>query len=257
MRCCGLSNQAQLGFEDDGAGAFRPDERPGDVETVLGQQLVEVVARDPARDLRKPVADLTARIDRESIAAPRRSRRGGRPAAMMDVELCLRRRADGQLGAVVEQNPQLVDVVDGLAGEQRVRAAGVVADHAAERAAAVRRRIGTERQVVRLGAAAQRIEHDARAARAQCASPGLISRIRFMYFVKSSTTATLQHCPARLVPGAAREHRRAETSGTPPRGAHIVFDVARHDEADGNLAVVRCVASRTARGCRDRSGPRR
>ena len=29
---------------------------------------------------------------------------------------------------------------------------------------------------------------------------GSISRIRFMYFVKSSTTATLQHWPARLVP---------------------------------------------------------
>ena len=61
-----------------------------------------------------------------------------------------------------------------------------------------------------------------------------------MYFVKSSTTATLQHWPARLVPAprgriGAPNFRHAATAAT-----HVVF-VARNDEADRNLAVVRGV----------------
>ena len=121
-----------------------------------------------------------------------------------------------------------------------MRAARVVADHAAERAAAVRGRIGSERELMRLGGVAQRIEHDARLDARESRWTGSISRIRFMYFVKSSTTATLQHWPARLVPAprgrtgapycAARRHRRD----------HIV-GVARDDEADRNLAVVGAV----------------
>ena len=39
------------GLEDGDAGALRADERPGDVEAVLGQQVVEVVARDAAREV--------------------------------------------------------------------------------------------------------------------------------------------------------------------------------------------------------------
>ena len=64
--------------------------------------------------------------------------------------------------AVVQHDVERVDVVDGLAAHQRVHAARVVADHAAERAAAVRRRIGRERQVVHFGGVAHAIEHDAR-----------------------------------------------------------------------------------------------
>jgi hypothetical protein len=39
-----------VALEDDGAGAFAADERAGDVEAVLGQELVEVEAGDAARD---------------------------------------------------------------------------------------------------------------------------------------------------------------------------------------------------------------
>src|SRR5215472_11350363 len=43
-----------------------------------------------------------------------------------------------------------------------MRAAGVVADHAAERAAAMGRRVGAESQLVLLSASAQGVEDDAR-----------------------------------------------------------------------------------------------
>ena len=45
------------GLEHDDAGALGADERAGDVEAVLGQQLVEVVARHAPRDLGEAAAD--------------------------------------------------------------------------------------------------------------------------------------------------------------------------------------------------------
>ena len=47
-------DQRSLRLEHDRAGAFGADERARHVEAVLGQQLVEVVAGDPARDVREP-----------------------------------------------------------------------------------------------------------------------------------------------------------------------------------------------------------
>ena len=110
-------------------------------------------------------------LDRAARAASSRCRARRPPCARDRLELGVAGRADGQLGAVVEQDAQLLDVVDRLAGQQRVRAARVVADHAAERAAAVRRRIGTERQLVRLGAVAQACRARRPAGRARTAVP--------------------------------------------------------------------------------------
>ena len=61
-----------------------------------------------------------------------------------------------------------------------------------------------------------------------------------MYLVKSSTTATLQHWPARLVPAprgstGAPNFRHAATAATTSSA------IARNDEADRNLTVVRAV----------------
>ena len=48
----GLGMRSQRGFEDGDAGAFAADQRAGDVEAVFGQELVEVVAGDAARECR-------------------------------------------------------------------------------------------------------------------------------------------------------------------------------------------------------------
>ncbi len=66
--------------------------------------------------------------------------------------------------SVVEHNVQAFDVVDDFAAQQPMHAATVVADHAAQRAAAVRGGIGRVGQVVHLGCFAQR-------GRAQCPAP--------------------------------------------------------------------------------------
>ena len=53
----GAGDQAQQGLEDRDAGALAAHQRPGDVEAVLGQQLVEAEARDPAGDVGEARAD--------------------------------------------------------------------------------------------------------------------------------------------------------------------------------------------------------
>ena len=50
-------DQAAGGFEDCGAGAFGADQGAGDVESVFGEQVVEVVAGDAAGDVGEFLAD--------------------------------------------------------------------------------------------------------------------------------------------------------------------------------------------------------
>ena len=69
-----------------------------------------------------------------------------------------------------------------------------------------------------------------------------------IYFEKSSTTATLQHCPARLVP-PPRERTGASKFAADGDGGFHVGSAAWHYNSDGNLAVVRCVSCvESARG---------
>ena len=89
------------------ARALGADERARDVEAVLGQQLVEVVARDAAGDCRPAVA----RADRVGVAVAqvaqvaRRSRPCARPRRR-SVELVLLVGADPQAHAVVGERPR-------------------------------------------------------------------------------------------------------------------------------------------------------
>ncbi len=144
-----------------GAGAFGADQRAGDVEAVLGQQLVEVVAGDAARNARKFFADEVgvavaqagqAGIDLADAAA---GANGG-------VELGGAGAAHRHARAVVENDVERFDVVGDLAAQQAVHAATVVADHAAEGAARVGGGIGRVGEVVQLGGFAQAVENDAR-----------------------------------------------------------------------------------------------
>jgi hypothetical protein len=77
-------------------------------------------------------------------------------------ELSRRGAAHGHARAVVEDKVKRFDVVHHLAGHQAVNAATVVADHAAESAAGMRRGIRTISQMVQLGGFAQTVEDDAR-----------------------------------------------------------------------------------------------
>jgi hypothetical protein len=145
-------------LEDGDARRFRPDERASDLEAVLREELVEVVARDPARDLRIPRADVVC-VRRCELPQPR----GGR------VRHARAARPDAQPLTAVREHLELDDVVRHPRPRpvelrlHRVAATGVVAEHAAERAVGVRGRIGPEREAVLLGRRpAQMVEHAAR-----------------------------------------------------------------------------------------------
>ena len=91
---------------------------------------------------------------------------------MMRFELFRRGRAHRHPRAVVEHNVERFHVVDDLAAQQAMHAATVVADHAAQRAARVRGRVGRVGQVVQLGRLAQPVEHNARLDRAPACFAG-------------------------------------------------------------------------------------
>ncbi len=75
----------------------------------------------------------------------------------MELKFFFRRRANRQLRAVVQQNVESLDVIDSFTSEQGMSAAGVIPDHSAERASAMRRGIGAKRQMVKFGALAQAV----------------------------------------------------------------------------------------------------
>ncbi len=136
------------------ARSLRPDERAGDVEPVLGQELVEVVAGHAAGDVgifgADPVGDPVSEIAELLIdlAAP--------PSGRDDpLELLVGRRAYREARPVVQHDVELEHVVARLARHQRMRAARVVPEHAAERAVLVGRRIGAVGEVELLGRVAE------------------------------------------------------------------------------------------------------
>ena len=146
-------DQRDPGLEHDRARPLAANQRARHVEPVLGQKLVEVVAGHASRDAGDPLANPTGMsLDQRAQLRIDRST----PSALVDDGVDGRgfRRAHGESRPVVQQNRQLFDVVDGLAGEQRMRPARVVADHAAERAAAVGRRIRAEGEAMGLGGVA-------------------------------------------------------------------------------------------------------
>ena len=125
-----------------------PDQRAGDVEAVLGQQLVEVVARHAPRDLRVALADRGRRSGRAGRAARRRSRARRPPPAMIASSSSSLVAPTRIRGAVVASDDldRRRRLSERAPGHDRVRAAGVVADHAAERRVGVGRGVGRERE---------------------------------------------------------------------------------------------------------------
>ena len=140
-----MTQSCSGGRERQRAGAFRADQRPRDVKTVFRQQIVEIVAGNPARNFRIAARVLVA------ITLGQRAQLlvnlGAAAAGSADgFECIIRCGADSRLQAVARQNVELLDIVDRLAAPKRVRAAGIVADIAANRAVLVGRGVGCEGQ---------------------------------------------------------------------------------------------------------------
>jgi hypothetical protein len=231
-------NQPNPGVEHDRARALGAHKRPRHVEPVLGQQLLEVVAGHPSGTIGESRADQI----RVAIAnCPQRRVQISTAAALTDdrVEFGVAGGPHGQLGSVVQQHAKALDVVDCLSSEQRMRAARVVANHAAEAAATVGRRIGTERQPVCFGLAPQRVEDDsgldASRSRTWVQVQNLVHVLREVEHDGDVAALSRQ-----AGSGTPWEHGSAVRPAHRDRGHHIL-GIARHDEADWHLPVIRAV----------------
>ncbi len=204
---------------------------------MLGQQRVQRVAGGAARQPGHALADggevavgelLELAVEfagPPGLPGERGALGGGEPAA------------DGQLGAVREQQLQLLDVVGGAPPGERVRAAGIVADHAADGAAAVRGRVRAEAQPVRPGGALEVVQDGAGAD-----ARGAGRRVDLQHLAE--VAAEVQHhraradrLPADAGPGAARHDRHPVPAAERQRGADVVR-VGGLDHAERQLPVV-------------------
>ncbi len=205
------------------AGALGADQRARDVPATLGQQLVKRVAGDLAREAAELPAD-QREVGVHEIAQLRR---------------CA--GTDGEPRAVVPQHVEGLDLVRRLAPAHRVGSARVVADHAAERAAAVRGRVGAEGEPVHGGGLAEAIQDEAGLDdRAACGRIKVDQRIDVLRQVEDDAAADRVAGHARAA--ASRGERHVELATDPDRRYDILFVTREHD-TERHAPVVRRVGA--------------
>ena len=155
------------------------------------------------------------------------------------VKLFLAGRADLHALAVISKDVEGLDVVVGFAGHDRVHAAGVVADHAAKRAAVVSCGIGREGQVMLFGLAAQTIEHHA-GLHASDASLGIDFEDACHVLRKIENDGRVTALSSKRGAAAAGEKRSVMLAAESDSGEDIFF-IARNHDANRDLPVVRSV----------------
>lgn len=118
-------------------------------------------------------------------------------------------------------------------------AAGVVTNHAAEGAAAVRRRIRGKSKFVALGLSAQRVKDDARLH--ACAPGDWIERKDGVQMLgKVDDYGNVAALASQTCASSARQNRCVEFTAC-CNGGNNVVNGERHHKTDGNLAIVRCI----------------
>ncbi len=154
-------DQPELRRQHDRAGALGADEDPGEVEAVLRQQLLKRVARDLSREATEPRAQ-QFQVGLGEFVQPSDERATLAPLGGGPVDLLTGHLPDGHHGAAIGHDLKLQNVLRRTAPGERVRAAGVVTDHPAEGATAVRRGVGAEEEPVRGRGGLQVVQDDAR-----------------------------------------------------------------------------------------------
>ncbi len=134
-----VDDQGDRGLADQGERPLRAGDQPVQPAPVLGQQLLERVAADLAGEPSEGASEVgqLGVGDRGEVALDPRAAGGA--------------AADPDPLAGAGQQVETDDVVGGPAVAEGARAAGVVADHAADGAAGVRGRVGPEAQSVVVG----------------------------------------------------------------------------------------------------------
>ena len=232
-------HEPDRGFEHGGEGALAAAERPGDVEAVLRQKLVEVVARNPPGEVRVALPD-QRRMAIAEVAHPGIDLPAAAALADDRVELVLVRRAHAHAKPVVGDDLQLLEVVGGAAGHDGVGAAGVVADHPSEGGVLVRGGVRRERELVALLGQVRELVVDDAGLHSRQPPPGvdledLAQVLRVVDHHCDVAGLTRQAGTA-----APREDRRAVLVADRDRGNDVVHGARQH-HSDRGLAVVGAV----------------
>ena len=239
-------DEVQRGFQDRDAGALRPHQGVREVETLLGQEAVEVVAGDPPRELVEPAPDEVG------VAVPEVPQHPvdlAPPSAFRDdpLQLVFAGRPDPHPKPVVGEHLHLGHVV-GHAGagsvelrHDRVVAARVVPDHSADRAVVVRGRGGTERhpRLGRLPEVAEVVEDRAGL------DPGQLAVAVDVQDPVQILGEVDDHRGVATLPGQAgapspRQDGRVVITADLDRGEDVVERLGDH-HTDGELSIVRRV----------------
>ena len=219
-------------------GPLGTDQRARQIVPAFGQKLVEVVAGDAARNFRIAPPNLLGRALREracrgiNLALAPATHGGGKDFALA---AC----AGREPGTVVERDFERLDVVDGLAVRGRVSAAGVVADHPADRAAVLGGRIGREEQALGRDRRVELRLHHARLDHREAAL-GVDTANRIHVLGEVEHDRRVAGLPGERRTAAARENRETVLARQRERAHHVAF-VARNHDAQRNLPINRGV----------------
>ncbi len=206
------------------------------MEVILRQQLVQIEPRHPSGDLRKPAPHLLGMSIAE-LFEPRIDLPDPAPRRDPRLELRLARRAHAHPRPVIQQHVQRHDIVDRLPAHQRMHAAGVIPDHAAQRASAMRRRIRRKGEVKLLRRLAHAVEH-----RPRLHVHRLRHRIDLADAVhvlrKIENDRRIAPLPRERRSRPARQNRRPKAAANRNRSNNIVL-IDRNHQPDRDVPVVR------------------
>ena len=208
-----------------------------------GRDGVDVVAADPAQQLRPAGVDLIGLARRDGAKAG--DQVPIRPSAVHGFD------GAGDLAemprlAVRHHGVDGAHVLDHVAVPDGPRPAAVVAGHAADGGAAGGRRVDGKEQPMGLEKPVQLVENHARL-HAHGARPGIEVKHGVQVLRRVDDQGLGHGLPALGRPAAARQHRRSFL-GRDLDDAHDVFGGARHDHADGLDLVDRGVVAVAAAG---------
>ncbi len=250
----GALDEVERGSEDDDAGAFAADEGSGYVEVAFGEELVEVEAGDAAGDVGEFCADEVGVGVAEALELGV-DLAGAASGGDVGGEFGFGGGADGHAGAVVEEDVEGVDVVDGFAAHEGVDAAGVVADHAADGAAAVGGGVGCVGEGEFFGGFADAVEDDA-GLDVDGAGDGIDGAHLVHVLREVEDDGGVAALAGERGACSAREDGGFEAAADFDGGDDVCF-VEGDDEADGDVTVVGGVGGVEGAGGRRRSGLRR
>src|SRR6266480_864861 len=159
--CRRTFDQARCCLEYSNTRTFGSNQCSSYIKAIFWQQLIQVVARDAARNFWETLANEVG-VFIAQVFEPGINLAASSPLFDDALKFFVADLAHSQAETIVCKNVQLFNVIDRLAGHNRMGAARVVTDHAAKSAVLVSGRVWPKGEVVALCRVPQVIENSPR-----------------------------------------------------------------------------------------------